>query len=277
MASNGKQPIIPTFSQSLMVGGFAGTSSDLLFFPIDTVKTRLQSVQGLAASGGMKGIYKGVGSVAVGSWPGAAVFFATYDGLKKALPGEGLINVMVAASVGEVAACLVRVPTEVVKTRVQTSSYGEQGKSSLAAARMVFRYSGIRGFYSGFGSTMLREVPFTSMQFPMYEFFKVGLARQLGRRDGLFAHEAAACGCVAGGIAAAVTTPLDVLKTRIMLDIREPGSRGYPSIGARFMSIYRNEGMSALFAGVVPRTLWISAGGAVFLGMYEWAIQEFPK
>lgn len=95
MASNGKQPIIPTFSQSLMVGlcttvsllyfdayspllslgffqagGFAGTSSDLLFFPIDTVKTRLQSVQGLAASGGMKGIYKGVGSVAVGSWPG---------------------------------------------------------------------------------------------------------------------------------------------------------------------------------------------------------------
>lgn len=45
-----------------------------------------------------------------------------------------------------------------------------------------------------------------------------------------------------------------------------------PSFASRFAGIYRNEGIKALFAGVVPRTLWISAGGAVFLGMYEWAI-----
>jgi len=32
------------------------------------------------------------------------------------------------------------------------------------------------------------------------------------------------------------------------------------------------EGVKALFAGVVPRTMWISAGGAVFLGVYEWAV-----
>ena len=51
-------------------GGLAGTSVDLLFFPIDTVKTRLQSVQGFAKAGGFRGIYKGVGSVIVGSAPG---------------------------------------------------------------------------------------------------------------------------------------------------------------------------------------------------------------
>lgn len=38
------------------------------------------------------------------------------------------------------------------------------------------------------------------------------------------------------------------------------------------MSIYRIEGTRALFAGVVPRTLWISGGGAVFLGAYEWTV-----
>ena len=48
----------------------AGTSVDLLFFPIDTVKTRLQSAQGFAKAGGFAGIYKGVGSVIVGSAPG---------------------------------------------------------------------------------------------------------------------------------------------------------------------------------------------------------------
>jgi hypothetical protein len=51
-------------------GGAAGTSVDLLFFPIDTVKTRLQSPQGFVKAGGFRGIYKGVGSVVVGSSPG---------------------------------------------------------------------------------------------------------------------------------------------------------------------------------------------------------------
>ncbi|TFK97285.1 S-adenosylmethionine transporter [Pterulicium gracile] len=260
----------PTFFQSLLAGGVAGTSVDLLFFPIDTVKTRLQAPQGFAAAGGLKGIYKGVGSVAVGSWPGAAVFFATYDGLKKRLPFEGPVNHMMAASMGEVAACLVRVPTEVVKTRAQTSTYGDLGKGSLGAAKLVYQAHGLGGFYRGYGTTIMREIPFTSLQFPMYEFFKTTLAKQLGRKDGLYAHEAALCGSVAGGIAAAATTPLDVLKTRVMLDMRA-GSE-MPSFASRFAGIYRNEGIKALFAGVVPRTLWISAGGAVFLGMYEWAI-----
>lgn len=48
-----------------------------------------------------------------------------------------------------------------------------------------------------------------------------------------------------------------------------------PSLAARFKQIYVSEGGRALFAGVVPRTLWISAGGAVFLGVYEWAIHGF--
>lgn len=45
-----------------------------------------------------------------------------------------------------------------------------------------------------------------------------------------------------------------------------------PSLASRMKQIYASEGIRALFAGVVPRTLWISAGGAVFLGVYEWAV-----
>ena len=45
-----------------------------------------------------------------------------------------------------------------------------------------------------------------------------------------------------------------------------------PSLAAQFIGIYRDEGVGVLFAGVVPRTLWISAGGAVFLGAYEWTV-----
>ncbi|KAF7303565.1 hypothetical protein MIND_00585800 [Mycena indigotica] len=265
----------PVFWQSLAAGGLAGTTVDLLFFPIDTLKTRLQAPQGFVQAGGFRGIYKGVGSVGVGSAPGAAVFFATYDTLKQHSPlPESMVSVthVCSASLGEVAACLVRVPTEVIKTRAQTSIYGP-GQSSLSAARHVLASDGFHGLYRGFGTTIMREIPFTSIQFPLYELLKTRLSVYT-RRKPLYPHEAAVCGSIAGGIAAATTTPLDVLKTRVMLDMRALGAQSttMPSIATRFRSIYVNEGPSALFAGVLPRTIWISAGGAVFLGVYEWAI-----
>jgi len=120
----------------------------------------------------------------------------------------------------------------------------------------------------------MREIPFTSLQFPLYELLKVQLARKLGRK--LHAHEAAVCGSFAGAVSAAATTPLDVLKTRVMLDMRDATKQELPSLSTRFQQIYATEGAKALFSGVVPRTLWISAGGAVFLGVYEWAIQTLP-
>lgn len=86
----------PTFSQALVVrphllpptarradlkivssctqgGAVAGMSVDLLFFPIDTIKTRLQSQQGFIQSGGFRGVYKGIGSVFVGGAPGGTL------------------------------------------------------------------------------------------------------------------------------------------------------------------------------------------------------------
>jgi solute carrier family 25 S-adenosylmethionine transporter 26 len=263
----------PTFFQSLVAGGLAGTAVDLLFFPIDTVKTRLQSAQGFVKAGGFRGIYKGVGSVVVGSAPGAAAFFSTYEAMKHSIPLHDQlapVKHMLSASVAEVAACLIRVPTEVIKTRMQTSMYGAS-TSSFKAATLVLQHDGVRGFYRGFLTTIMREIPFTSLQFPLYEFLKYRLSKHLDRKP-LYAHEAAVCGSIAGGTAAALTTPLDVLKTRVMLDLRDPSKQQVPSLPMRLRQIYVQEGAKALFAGVVPRTMWISAGGAVFLGVYEWAV-----
>lgn len=196
------------------------------------------------------------------------------------------------------AACLVRVPTEVVKQRAQTAA----AASSLSVAQRVWAQEGLRGFYRGFGSTVAREVrpprrppphpvlipppsrprtkiPFTCLQFPLYERLKVLLARRTvpsQRVADLPAHHAALCGSLAGGVAAGLTTPLDVCKTRIMLRQADPshahphahGGAG-PGILATLRGIVRSEGPRALFRGVVPRVMWISGGGAVFLGVYE--------
>lgn len=53
----------------LKAGGVAGVSVDLILFPLDTIKTRLQSPQGFNKAGGFHGIYAGVPSAAIGSFP----------------------------------------------------------------------------------------------------------------------------------------------------------------------------------------------------------------
>ncbi|GET02757.1 S-adenosylmethionine mitochondrial carrier protein-like [Rhizophagus clarus] len=56
--------------QALMAGGIAGTAVDVALFPLDTLKTRLQSKSGFRASGGFRGIYSGLTSAVIGSSPG---------------------------------------------------------------------------------------------------------------------------------------------------------------------------------------------------------------
>lgn len=212
----------------------------------------------------------------VGSAPGAALFFVTYEGVKKQL-GDGKSSSasahMLAASLGEVAACAVRVPTEVVKQRAQA----KQHPSSRAAFVSILSQRKTHGFarmwaelYRGWGVTVMREVPFTVIQFPLWEKMKAWsldtrYGTGIGRPKDVTAVESAVFGSLSGGFAAALTTPLDVLKTRLMLATTKESA---VSVTAR---IWREEGPKAFFSGLGPRTMWISIGGAVFLGSYQWA------
>lgn len=91
--------------------------------------------------------------------------------------------------------------------------------------------------------------------------------------------DAALCGSLAGAVAAAVTTPLDVAKTRIMLSESDSSValKQDNSILGTLFRVYRNEGSTALFKGTTPRVLWIGFGGAVFLGVYEFAMNMLQR
>jgi len=254
-------------------------------FPLDTLKTRLQSSAGFVASGGFSGMYKGVGSAFWGSAPGAALFFITYDGIKRSLAsapttartatgqaytvqqdaGAGIH--MLAASLAEVAACAVRVPTEVVKQRAQAG----QHPSSLSALTHILSQRRTRGLphvwrelYRGWSITIIREIPFTVIQFPLWESLKKWRQAQTGRSQ-VSGLEGGLLGSAAGAVAAAFTTPLDVLKTRMML------AREKQPMFSMLSQVLRESGPRAFFAGIGPRVGWISVGGAIFLGSYQWA------
>uniref|UniRef100_A0A8W7PA95 SLC25A26 n=2 Tax=gambiae species complex TaxID=44542 RepID=A0A8W7PA95_ANOCL len=256
---------------SLIAGGVAGLVVDVALFPIDTVKTRLQSERGFIASGGFRGVYKGLAATAAGSAPTSALFFCTYETMKSHLrqyaSHDQLPYVhMVSAAAAEVVACLIRVPIEIAKQRRQALLH-KGNASSLSILYEALRKEGIRkGLYRGFGTTVMRDVPFSLIQFPLWEYFKLHWTDVTG--TALTPLSVAICGAISGGIAAGLTTPLDVAKTRIMLAEQLESNR-MGGMGRILRNIYRERGIRGVFAGFVPRVTWITLGGAIFFGMYD--------
>lgn len=74
--------------RALLAGAAAGLSVDLSLYPLDTIKTRLQSKEGFKAAGGFKHIYRGMSSIALGSAPGSALFFVIYNTSKQFVPEQ---------------------------------------------------------------------------------------------------------------------------------------------------------------------------------------------
>ncbi|XP_055920481.1 S-adenosylmethionine mitochondrial carrier protein homolog [Eupeodes corollae] len=258
------------FFSTLISGAVAGAIVDVALFPIDTVKTRLQSENGFWRSGGFRGIYKGLAPAAAGSAPTAALFFCTYEGCKKYLSSAtGHTNSpyihMISASFAEVVACIIRVPVEIAKQRRQALS-NRCERTALNILWTAYKTEGIRrGLYRGFGTTICREIPFSLIQFPLWEFLKHNWSDFTGLP--LTPVSVAICGAIAGGISAAATTPLDVAKTRIMLADEVSGRK----LGMRSVlrAVYKEKGFKGLISGILPRVMWITMGGAIFFGFYD--------
>jgi solute carrier family 25 S-adenosylmethionine transporter 26 len=195
----------------------------------------------------------------VSSWQESTGFLKDYPA----------VSHMLAASCGESMACLVRVPTEVVKAKMQTTS-GATLTNTFQLVLQETHGSALShitgGLYRGYGMTLMREIPFAMIQFPIYERAKV----YWGERQGSPVNpaQAAACGSMSGGFAAGVTTPLDVIKTRLMLGADRDGKR-YQSAVDVVRRTMQQEGSAAFLSGVQPRVMWISIGGFVFFGAYE--------
>lgn len=265
--------------KELVCGGVAGAAVDAVLFPLDTIKTRLQSKEGFRRSGGYSRIYLGLSACLSGSVPSSALFFATYTlskGLILQSSPDWLVH-LIAASLGEAVACLARVPAETIKQRLQA----QQTRSAARAVAKVLHGEGIAGLYRAYPATLSREIPFSCIQFPLYECFKkLAASRYAAGNDPQHPPPwiVALCGLAAGGIAAAATTPLDVIKTRIMLARTLPRGTGHPEpagVIATLRQIFHDcngrtgKTLSVLFSGIMPRVIWISAGGYIFFGSYE--------
>lgn len=261
---------------SLCSGAIAGAVSETLLFPLDSLKTRLQSRRGFVASGGFVGVYRGVFTAIAAAAPASAIFFSTYEGTQRTLrPYDTTHSVlaycgigMVASIAGELAAGIWRVPVDLVKQRQQSG--GNQGVREV--------WEGVRStqrsvFIASYQASFMRDIMHSSLQFPMYEYLKLVCASSQGlSREQLPTWQAATCGSVAGVVSAVLSTPLDLLRTRLNLYDGAPSTKGPNALlKEEIESVYRTQGVVGFFAGGACRAAWMGLGGFIFLGSFELA------
>lgn len=250
--------------EGVIAGGTAGVVVETALYPIDTIKTRLQAVRG-GGKINFKGLYSGLAGNLAGVLPASALFVGVYEPTKQKLLQIFPENLSAAAhltagAIGGFAASLVRVPTEVVKQRLQTGQFA----SAPDAVRLIASKEGFKGLYAGYGSFLLRDLPFDAIQFCIYEQLRIGY-KAAARRD-LNDPENAIIGAFAGALTGAITTPLDVIKTRLMV---QGSASQYKGIFDCVQTIVREEGPPALLKGIGPRVMWIGIGGSIFFGVLE--------
>eukprot|EP00927_Polykrikos_kofoidii_P037382 TRINITY_DN3152_c0_g1_i1.p1 TRINITY_DN3152_c0_g1~~TRINITY_DN3152_c0_g1_i1.p1 ORF type:complete len:686 (-),score=68.69 TRINITY_DN3152_c0_g1_i1:162-2219(-) len=247
-----------SFTTSLCAGAVAGLSVDLTLYPLDTLRARLQAPAGFVAAGGFSSLYRGIGIALVGSAPCSAIFFGTFEAVKAPV-GNLLYSTLgfqsqvttnaISALFGELTASFLRAPVEMFKQRQQTHTVAQ--RTSL---------------YVGWKATLVRDLPFSTIQYPLYNVVK-GIIGDYRQRP-LDPWQAALCGSATSAVAAALTTPLDLVQTRLMLDTTNTKPK---TVSGMLFRIYSEEGVPGFFRGVFPRSLWMGLGGLIFLGTYEQA------
>jgi solute carrier family 25 (mitochondrial aspartate/glutamate transporter), member 12/13 len=107
----------------------------------------------------------------------------------------------------------------------------------------VWKAEGLRGLFGNVPIALLRDAPFSLIYFTAYEVFKNFQKRHTTIPHGFWSHMA--CGGAAGAIAATVTIPFDVVKTRLQTQ-NTLGEKKYHGIAHAFRTIVREEGAKAL-------------------------------
>ncbi|KAK6948566.1 hypothetical protein Daesc_010336 [Daldinia eschscholtzii] len=191
-----------------------GTTGDMLMHSLDTVKTRQQGDPHIPPK------YTSLGSSYYTIWRQEGIRRGLYGGWLPAMMGS------FPGFLGDFAASIVYVPSEVLKTRLQlqgryNNPYFKSGynyRGTFDAARTIIRTEGFSELFSGYKATLYRDLPFSALQFMFYEQFQ-SWAREYKKSRDIGVRLELLTGAAGGGLAGVLTCPLDVVKTRLQTQI----------------------------------------------------------
>lgn len=277
---------LPTSSVAvhMTAGAFAGIMEHCVMYPLDSVKTRMQALT--PGPGGGEGIgqvlatmvrqegalrpIRGMSTMVAGAGPAHALYFSCYEFLKNKMLSSRQFssktrpeyNVVAYGAAGGVATLLhdaIMNPAEVVKQRLQM--YNSPYRNAMMCVQDVYKREGAYAFYRSYTTQLAMNVPFQIIHFITYEVAQTITNPQHVYNP--FAHMIS--GALAGAVAAAVTTPLDVCKTLLNT---QNGVRAQGMVDA-IRKVYKYGGVLGYFRGLNARVLYQMPATTICWSAYE--------
>lgn len=264
----------------------------------------------IASTEGVRALWRGVSSVIIGAGPAHAIHFGTLEAVKELcggneagnqwlatctcflvviLPPELKTCPALAGASGTIAADAFMNPFDgrkrqiyfflqdfdlfntVVKQRMQV--HKSEFRSVWVCARSVYRAEGIGAFYVSYPTTLAITIPFNAIQYTVYDHLK----KFMNPRNEYSPQSHIVAGGIAGAVAAAVTTPLDVAKT--ILQTRGASAdadiRNVRGMADAFRVIWKRDGLKGFGRGLTPRVLTIMPSSALCWMSYEFFSSSF--
>ncbi|CAH8363180.1 unnamed protein product [Eruca vesicaria subsp. sativa] len=274
---------------------FSGVSTAL--YPILVLKTRQQVSPtyvscanislSIARLEGLRGFYKGFGTSLLGSIPARALYMTALE-ITKSSVGQATVRLGfsdttstavangAAGLTSAVAAQIVWTPIDVVSQRLMV-----QGDVSLTSCRYSNGFDGFRkilysdgprGFYRGFGLSILTYAPSNAVWWASYSLAQRSIWCKLKRQDGSGGSVVvqALSAVTASGCSALITMPVDTIKTRLqVLDAEENGRKRAMTVMQTVKSLVREGGFKACYRGLGPRWVSMSMSSTTMITTYE--------
>ncbi|XP_061741049.1 solute carrier family 25 member 55a isoform X1 [Nerophis ophidion] len=154
-----------------------------------------------------------------------------------------------------------------------TAATPPRAVSATQIAKELFQTQGIQGLYKGLGATLMRDVPFSVIYFPL--FANLNKLGQPGPQESSPFYWAFFSGCVAGSAAAVAVNPCDVVKTRLQSLTKGSTEETYSGVVDCVSQILRKEGASAFLKGAACRALVIAPLFGIAQVMYLVGVGEY--
>lgn len=290
--------------KSLVAGGISGCVAKTVTAPLDRVKILFQgfnphvkhhagqpfgvfkAVKQIHLSHGLQGLFQGHHVMLLRIFPSAAIRFMSYEQLKRLIipvdPDSGKprrdvspFRHFLAGSLAGNIAVLSTYPLEIIRSRLafeirshhlldsQRTPYGIAWTS-----RQIYQERGLRGFYKGFGATMLGVIPYAGAAFMTYQSLKDQCINNPSwshwatikksstgpnqedeeRKLKIWVH--LLIGGAAGMFGQTVAYPFDTVRHRMQLEGVAAGIPSYKSTRHAMKTIFTHEGIRALFIGL---------------------------
>ncbi|KAM9818591.1 mitochondrial brown fat uncoupling protein 1 [Syngnathus typhle] len=282
----------PPLGVKMASAGAAACIADIVTFPLDTAKVRLQIQGEKVAAAAAKDIrYRGVfGTITTmirtegpralynGLVAGlqrqlcfASVRIGLYDNVRDFYTGGApnasvLMRILAGCTTGAMAVSFAQ-PTDVVKVRFQAQmnldGVARRYSGTMQAYKHIFQNEGLRGLWKGTLPNITRNALVNCTELVTYDLIKEAILRHKLMSDNLPCHFVSAFG--AGFVTTVIASPVDVVKTRYM---NSPPGQYRSAINCAW-TMMTKEGPTAFYKGFVPSFLRLGSWNVVMFVSFE--------